>query len=140
MKGYGFSIWLVPTNLKYLQKTYNMKHIPHVTVETNLIELPDYSFDDTQYNLINFRSFAKFEKQYTHDPLEAWGWICDVPDISISHIPHMSLIYTKEFTFNTTIYPPDDTLGQLYYADTTSECPANWSLLFNESQNFHSHI
>ena len=36
MKGYGYSIWLVPDNWRHIKKEFDMDFTPHITVATNL--------------------------------------------------------------------------------------------------------
>ena len=130
--GYEYSLWLVPINYKTIQKTFKMKHIPHITVETNLKTIENCNTNKI-YIVKNFTWYGKIESQYTNDPLCSWGWLCDSIDIVIKHQAHMSMVYNKHNEKITNIVPPDETPVllecNLYYADTRSDDPSKWYLI-----------
>ena len=127
MKGYGYSIWLVPLNHVAIKKMYGMVHIPHVTVQTNLCSAPELKLPKGEFRLNSFTSLVELKSQYKHDPLCAWGWECQSPDVAIKHTPHMSCTYSQPPSGITE--PPGDLLATMHLVDTTSTDPSEWTLV-----------
>lgn len=130
MQGYGFSTWIVPDNWKSIQVRYSMKHIPHITVRTNLTE-PSTDNVGKRLHIKFVKGCFTFPKQYEVDPLDAYGFYCTVKHIEIDHIPHMSLFYNEPLR----VYePPMETLqGTIHIADTRSLDPSKWKLITHPS-------
>ena len=137
MEGYGYSLWLVPLNYARIKETYNIIHIPHVTMFTNLknTEMSRMITND-KFVLKNFSKVASFPSMYSHEPLSGNGFYCDVYDkhnklVELDHKSHMTLFYnaklnTKQWCF---IPPSEDVECRLYMADTRSINPAEWTLI-----------
>lgn len=102
-QGYGYSVWFVPTNHKQLQDQYNMTHIPHITLETNLSLKDAYHiYHNTCKKItIKFRNkFVKFPLLYHHDPKISYGWYVDVIYMTgrkHNWTPHMTAAYLPRF-------------------------------------------
>ena len=128
MKGYGFSIWVVPHNHQVIRNQYKMKHIPHITVKTNMI-IPEKIFGK-KFCKINFKnSFCcEFPSMYQNDPLTACGFYCDI-NIPTDHDPHITLWYNHSGPLDS-LSPPQDTHGQVFLADTRSINPSEWKIIF----------
>lgn len=126
MQGYGFSVWVVPHNHGFLAHRYNMKHIPHVTLETNLVT-PKNKFDKN-FCKIYFKNFcSQFPSMYETDPMTACGFYCDI-DIPIDFDPHMTLWYNHPNP-SPIMDIPEPTHGQVFMADTRSMDPSEWKII-----------
>jgi hypothetical protein len=134
MKGYGYSIWLVPTNWKYIKKEFNMDFTPHVTVATNLPYLPYGILNNKNYQVKNFSKGVILPKMYNFDPLNSFGYPCEIDGLYLSHKPHMSLFYAPNKineldTYSRIKAPPSYPIEcQLRIADTTSINPIQWTV------------
>ena len=126
---YGLSLWAVPRNHVEIRERYNMKHIPHITLETNLTK-PSFSCDVGNVVQAEFtRGMTKFPWIYTPDgPLEASGYYCimkglyNVP----KHRLHMSIFYNYDGQYMQYLEPPPVCLCDVVRADTRSEDPSEW--------------
>jgi hypothetical protein len=112
--GYQFSVWYIPINYTEIQKLYNISHIPHITLDTNLTFDNAVSvFLDSRYEqhktFIVTSDLVMFPSLYEHNPLSAYGVWMRESDGCISTKkphwkPHMSFKYfncnTKESTDN----------------------------------------
>jgi hypothetical protein len=138
--GYGYSVWYVPTNYKELQTTYGITHVPHVTLETNLL-LKD-AFHIHKHAIKNIvieycPKYVEFPQCYEHDPLIAFGWYVNVLELKgrKEHWkPHMSIQYFQRKDKNIikkTIdaLPPQGKFECFcVLADTRSINPFEWSI------------
>lgn len=143
--GYGYSIWYVPYDYKHIQDKYNMKHIPHITLEANL-SLRDafhiYHHQNSVAGQITVKfddpKFITFPSYYENDPLLYCGWRVHV--IEMKHrkpkwCPHMSVIYKKRTDTmikdcsHMDVDPPQGNYSCfLAIADTRNANPANWHI------------
>lgn len=130
MEGYGFSTWIVPDTWNSIKSKYKMKHIPHITVRTNL-EKPCAKGVGEKVRIKFISGCFIFPKQYKVDPLDAYGFYCLVKNVDFEHIPHMSLFYNEPFA----VYdPPSEELeGTIYMSDTRSMDPSKWTLIDHPS-------
>jgi len=124
------SLWVVPTHYKQIQKDYKMKHIPHVTLHTNL-DKHSASVELGRMVDISFkRGFVRFPKTYDPDPLWGSGFYCDVK--GLDHKPtffhHMTVWYNYDGNHSVFKEPPEDQMGTVVRADTTSEDPSEWTI------------
>lgn len=131
MKGYGYSLWIVPITKDIIRGLYMMKHIPHVTISTNHEVIPDKSQYNKYYCIGNFGDIVNIPKQYKVDPLYSVGWMCDVSNLVLPHRPHMSMKYgLGDYPeFNKNINSPYNVMGEVMVADTRSLNPSDWTLL-----------
>jgi len=133
MKGYGYSIWLVPDNWKEIRKEFNMDFIPHVTIATNLPYLPYGILNEKTYKVKNFSKGEIMPRMYDVDPLNAFGYYCDIVGLYLSHKPHMTLFYAPNGinyldTFSTIKQPPSEFYGKLRIANTNFDNPIQWDV------------
>ena len=133
MKGYGYSIWLVPDNWKEIKKEFNMEFIPHVTLATNLPYLPYGILNEKTYKVTNFSKGEIIPKMYNVDPLNAFGYYCDIVGLYPSHKPHMTLFYAPNAinyldTYSTIKQPPTEFYGKLRIANTNFDNPIQWDV------------
>lgn len=128
MSAYGFSLWLVPKNYSKLQKMYNISHIPHITICTNLTEKIDTICLSKETFIVNkFSSLLKFPKFYKTDWYNSSGFYCDVEKIKTEHQPHLTLQYSHKNIEN--YKPPDSLECQLHMADTRSFDCNDWYII-----------
>ena len=104
-----------------------MKHIPHITIKTNLV-CPEQIIKDKSCQIQFKGPISKFPSMYENDPLAACGFYCNI-DIPTEHEPHMTLWYNYEENLEV-IDTPDPTHGQLFLADTRSLDPSEWRLIY----------
>ena len=132
--GYGFSIWLVPYNWRQLKKEFNLDFIPHITLSTNHYAIPDVP-DLHNVKAFNFKKGEIFRKIYQNDPLEGYGYYCELSGVFTNHTPHMTLFYGSKISDeNMDFYsliktPPDILYCFATLADTTSLNPSTWKFL-----------
>ena len=111
--GYLYSIWCIPDNWKEIKERYGMCHIPHVTIETLLSEIECRSrihHYDKKYvirfedNIYDFKDITYKEgggetnwgeTNGCDDELPAYGFYCELDSLSVSHRPHMTLLYSN---------------------------------------------
>ena len=128
MKGYGWSIWLVPQ----VRSMFRFEHIPHITYKTNLVDIPHIPTDNKHYR-VRFitRRVVPLKTEYEIDPLYGAGWYCDVEELDIGHLPHMTTEYSKERIINPVQHePPYGYIScKLVVADTRSLNPSDWYIL-----------
>ena len=135
MKGYGYSIWLVPDNWRHIKKEFSMDFIPHITIATNLPYLPYGILDNKKsYKVKNFENGTVFPKMYKVDPLNAYGYYCEIEEMYLNHKPHMTLFYapnpiTYLDTFSIVKAPPKEMNCTLAIADTNSTNPSQWGFI-----------
>ena len=68
MNGYEWSIWYVPKDWKKFMNEYGMKHVPHMTIETNLLIKPTTIKTQIMIDKITFKSgLVKFPSQYDNN-------------------------------------------------------------------------
>lgn len=140
MNGYGYSVWYVPNNYKELQQRHNMVHIPHITLETNLI-LRDafhiYRNAPRNIEVEYIPKLVKFPQCYEHDPLMGIGWYVDVPFMKNRKPwwkPHMSSVYIARGTqtiwtdYQRLMPPPGKFDCFITIADTQSIVPSDWRI------------
>ena len=151
MRGYGFSVWLLPHNRKCIidalsERGINIIHIPHITVKTNFKTRESaWDFAKTlkpgilpgktivpdaktyHYRLNGCLQFSS--KTYEFDPLNAWVLNAEVEELDITGA-HLSVKYMKHdpkphlFGFNIS------GTGHVVVADTRSEEPREWKLCY----------
>lgn len=146
-EGYGYSVWYVPINYKELQTKYEITHIPHVTLETNLMLRDAYHIFHNACKKIKITfkdNFVTFPSMYKHDPMISKGWYVNVNDITkrkLNWTPHMSVEYTPRYhdtlkpmayspklPMTTQFIPPQGCLECfLVIADTHSGVPSDWN-------------
>jgi hypothetical protein len=127
MVGYGYSLWLVPQNWRDIKRIYSMKHIPHITVCTNMDRTDPVILSISSFKVHTFSYLKKFPKMYKNDPLDASGFYCKIEGICTNHTPHMSVSYSHDDLEN--LAPPDSLECQLHFANTQSDKPHEWYLL-----------
>ena len=144
-KGYGYSVWYVPENFKELQDKYQISHIPHVTLETNLCLRDAYHIyhNATQDIIIKFKNeYVKFPSFYDNDPMTSFGWYVDVIRMTrrkLNWNPHMTLRYLPRITnennssykdksyLSENLSPPSNEIKcKVVIADTRSHLPIEW--------------
>ena len=127
MLGYGWSIWYVPDDWKKIMTKYGMTHIPHLTIQTNILEKPTTFGASFYLKSIRFNSpVIEFESQYDNDPLSAKGWLCEIPTWwNYPHKPHVTWKYNADDRC-----PRDNPIQfddlKLVIADTRSFDPSTW--------------
>ena len=126
MNGYGYSLWLVPYNCNEIMRNYNMKHIPHVTICTNLEYIDSTILTHKTFVVNKFSNLEKFPKMYKNDPLNASGFYCEINGIQTFHTPHMSVTYSHESLDD--LIPPQSLVCQLFFVDTRSLNFEEWTL------------
>ena len=128
---YGYSVWLVPLNRRLLTKVYKFRHIPHITISTNHVTVPDPDNLGKLYNNVNFIPYGKIGKQYEVDPLHSLGWECDVENLDIKHTPHMSHLYSFfPYAKVYSVYPtPMRLIAEVCVADTRSPNWEEWKII-----------
>ena len=128
---YGYSVWLVPLNRRLLTKVYKFRHIPHITISTNHVTVPDPDNLGKLYNIVNFSPYGKIGKQYEVDPLHSLGWECDVEDLNIQHTPHLSHMYSfYAYDKVYSVYPtPMRLIAEVCVADTRSPNWEEWKII-----------
>ena len=131
MKGYGYSIWIVPDNYDAIKREYKMNHIPHITIATNYETSGDARRASLKYKPIATFTFLPgyhhFPNMYEQDILEACGFYCVIHDIVTRHRPHMSIYYDNVIH---DLNPPAGTLsGSIHIADTTSLKESQWHIM-----------
>ncbi len=105
--GYGYSVWYVPRNFKELQEKYNISHIPHITLETNLSLRDAYHVYHNANKSIRVKfqdKYVKFPSFYENDPLMSYGWYVDIIGMTrrkLNWTPHMTLRYVSRKNNNT---------------------------------------
>ena len=135
--GYGFSIWLVPYNWRHIKKEFTLDFIPHITLSTNHRTIPEIPILEN-IKVGNFTKGKIFKQIYAIDPLEAYGYDCEILSdigINIKHVPHMTLFYGGKITDENMDYfslikkPPKSILCFCTLANTISLNPASWHFL-----------
>lgn len=141
--GYGYSVWYVPKNYKFLQDTYNISHIPHITLETNLCLRDAYHVYHNASKTIKIKfqdKYIKFPSFYEYDPMVSYGWHVDVVSMTrrkLNWMPHMTLRYeprtNKLNTYQDKVIlaenhlPPTNQVDcDIVIADTRSGNPQEW--------------
>lgn len=134
MSGYGYSVWLVPLSYRVFQRGWCIRHIPHVTLSTNHVEIPSLTNRGQCYDVKNFGPLTMIPSQYKSDSLNACGWFCDIVgyEMKLDHLPHMTFMYSKTpFTVLPMVNeePLHDTIAQILIADTRSIDPLDWYIM-----------
>lgn len=127
LKGYGYSLWLVPLNWKNVAESYNMKHIPHITVQTNMNYIDPIVLSNDTFTACDFSNLKTFPKMYGNDPLNGSGFYCKVKDLEINHQPHMTVMYSHNIVHD--YVPPANLECKLYIADTQTLDASQWKLV-----------
>ena len=128
MQGYGYSVWAVPVNHKIIQERYGMKHIPHVTLSTNHLNVPA-PLNYGQKVEIEFKDkhLYRLPRMYEYEPIDtiSSGFYCKIKGHK-DPILHMTLSY--DFSGNYSDFKaPDEILeARIYRADTRSLEPSEW--------------
>jgi hypothetical protein len=145
-KGYGYSLWYVPNNYKELQVLYNMLHIPHVAVETNL-QLKDayqmYNYVSSTVKIKIHNMMTQVPSPYTKEQCDSFGWNVDIVD-AVDAIDAINAV--RDTTIDKhhivvcfhdrnkrieamDIDPPNSELNcKLYIVDTQSNTPSDWTI------------
>jgi len=141
--GYGYSVWFVPINYKEIQDKCNIKHIPHITLETNLSLKDAYHIYHNACQKISVKvkpEIVKFPSFYHHDPMISYGWYVDILNMTkrkLNWTPHMTITYLPRSNKTTSmtdanILASHHPLGPLEcfatIADTRSGLPEEWSI------------
>jgi len=136
MLGYGYSLWLVPYNWKEIQKEFNIDFILHITISTNLPYIPLGVINSGKRFIVkNFKKGEIFPKMYEVDPLNGFGYPCEIEGLYPLHTPHMTLFYASNKITDLDTYswiktpPPKQLECTLHLADTTSHNPLQWKTL-----------
>ena len=108
MRGYGYSIWLVP---KIIIGNEKSEHILHITVKTNikskkeglqLLEFFKNITNNKKIKVIIKPDRINMTSMYDQDPIEkSWGYEVDIFSKSLNsfiyHQPHMTIRYYQFF-------------------------------------------
>lgn len=145
MKGYGYSIWLIPSDKTILKYISNPEHIYHTTVKTNIKTIKEgISYLDRYKFLTENRSILikidnkpiNFEKMYQYDPIEkSWGYkvsiLNNLLNKEIDHQSHLTAFYNRIFNKNVDIplEKPLFVFCNLNLVDTRNEYPFNWNII-----------
>lgn len=131
---FGISVWIIPEDFTRWQDSYDIEHIPHITIESR-IKSPlnehigktfTFSFED------GFHLFPQTDKR--DKSFRAWGWYCNIKEIDIP-LAHMSTHYYDEMdTYKniptTPLYPPQGEFkGVAFLVDTRSTNPYSWKII-----------
>ncbi len=154
MRGYGFSVWLLPRNrgkiIEIMKKQgINISHIPHITIKTNF-ETKKQAFDfarkltptvnlvdamrDPNHKCYTYSLSGKVfwvDRSYDVDPLTAWVVTANVPKLNIPH-PHLSVKYMDSYTFPKSAEINISGDGDVVVADTQDSNPIKWDLCYYE--------
>lgn len=143
-KGYGYSVWYVPENYKELQDIYKISHIPHITLETNLLLRDAYHIYHNACPDITIKfkeKYVRFPSFYDNDPLISYGWYVDVIKMTrrkLNWVPHMTLKYLQRSSKNSNSnidksilsdykHPPSNEIKcKVIIADTRGNEPVHW--------------
>lgn len=131
--GYGYSVWAVPHNHEEIRSTYRMKHIPHVTLKTNL-EKEERIYTNSTCRIKFYKQFVWFPPtMYKNNPLKGSGFYCDVYGVpfKMNHAPHMTVWYDYDGPWDIFDTCPIETLATIYSVDTRSPKPEDWKILSN---------
>lgn len=138
--GYGYSVWFVPKFYKEIQEHYNITHIPHITLETNLSLKDAFHIHHNACKniVVKFKEdFVKFPSFYNHDPMMYYGWYVEVLQMSgrkLNWSPHMTVRYHPRNKNNNVVSTPSQPppMGPvecfMTIADTRSGVPAEWHI------------
>jgi hypothetical protein len=134
-QGYGYSIWLVPSNWRNIKKDFSIDFLPHITVATNLPYISSKTLSKESFLVNNFSVGKVFSKMYKYEPLYAFGYECYIEDLYTSHMPHMTLFYSPNEikyldTFSKFKSPPQSLTCNLFVADTRSLNPSEWRIIY----------
>lgn len=145
-KGYGYSVWFVPKNYKELQEQYNIHHIPHITLETNLRLRDAFHIyhNACKEMVMRFKQapVVKFPSLYnTNDPMVYYGWNVEIIQMTrrkLNWTPHMTLAYLPRqgdlragearLLSNTELPPLGPVECFITIADTRSGVPEEWHM------------
>jgi hypothetical protein len=142
--GYGYSVWFVPKNYQDIQERYNIKHIPHITLDTNLLLKDAYHIyhNACQEVVVKLKpDFVKFPSFYHHDPMVSYGWYVDIQQMTkrkLNWTPHMTVTYVprnktnnaqeiKVLTYQSPLEPIECFVT---IADTRSGLPEDWNISY----------
>ncbi len=135
---YGYSIWYIPENYEWIQKTYNMNHIPHFTIQTNLKDMEEATEIYNKLNDNETMTIQKdcqiFESMYENDPLQGIGWYIKT-NINMRHKAHLTIKYyanVSEINDKDFIEWKDEQKEQVCFkaiVDTLSIHPERWKIL-----------
>jgi hypothetical protein len=140
IKGYGWSVWYVPNDFRQFARDYKFKHIPHVTLQSNLTKEEAEALFEKSAKTATIQLDADvsiFPTMYAHDPLKAVGWYAT--GIDTPHRPHMSVSYYDELPKWVGIEggdPPFEMNCFLAVADTQPSNPSEWYLTLPERLQF----
>jgi hypothetical protein len=152
MRGYDFSVWLLPRNRSKILQCLKSQgiivtHIPHITIKTNF-ETKGLAFDfaetltstvnitETKYNPTHksykyslFGSLSWMDRASVDDPLTAWVLPAKIPELEIPN-PHLSVKYMKHETFPKSAKINISGEGDVVVADTQNDDPRKWHLCY----------
>ena len=148
MRGYGYSIWLVPKinfNMRKFLEREKLGHILHITVKTNIKSKKEgLKLLEEFKNITNDRKIKvsikpvgiNMTSMYEHDPIEkSWGFEVDVFSESLNkliyHRPHMTVCYFQELSEKDGIIVTEniDCWCDLKLASTISTKPEKWKII-----------
>jgi hypothetical protein len=135
MPGYGYSLWLIPLNWKYIQREFSIDFIPHITIASNLPYIPPNILDNKIYTVTNFQKGQILSGSYPVDPLYGFGYPCKISQIYTTHNPHMTLFYSSNEileidTFSKFKEPPPDLQCRIYLVNTNFLNPLEWRVIY----------
>lgn len=129
--GYGYSIWAVPTNSEEIYEQYTMRHIPHITLQTNLEHPPRTHPYGPKCHVDFDIEFVLFPNIYEeNDPIRGSGFFCNVSGLKepIWHAPHMTIWYNY-YGYHGILRPPPPCEANIYIANTVSSEPSEWYII-----------
>jgi len=141
---YNYSVWYVPIDSDNLRTKYGIKHIPHITIASNLSDVEKAIEICSRFPLnANFyftqpATLVKFPSLYGNDPLSAVGFYARLfdeaeKDINLGFPAHMSVEYFAHGTKpKTQILQHDDNIiwkCRKTVVNTISDDSMNWFLL-----------
>ena len=124
---YGYSLWLVPKNHVSIMKKYDMVHIPHVTIATKMMYIPNEVLADRVFKIRNYGKIIKFGKMYDENDLEAAGFFSHIIGLEVKHEPHMTIWYGNRFEQMNVM--DEDIECTLNFADTRDNDPSLWKII-----------
>ncbi len=154
MRGYGFSVWLLPRNrgkiIEIMKKQgITITHTPHITIKTNFetkkkafafarkltptVNLAE-AMRDPNHKCYTYSLSGKVfwaDRSYDVDPLTAWVVNANVPKLNIPHA-HLSVKYMDSYTFPKSAKINISGDGDVVVADTQDSNPVKWDLCYYE--------
>jgi len=125
MSACGHSLWAVPSNYKELARKYNMKHIPHVSIEKGL---PTTSHSPLVFGRCNIRYF-KGLSNIKRDGIQCAGYYCEIKEVKPRPTElYMPIWYDYSGGYFNYLEPPEPVDALFLRANTESDDPTEWFL------------